>query len=123
MMKLSVNKQYGMGLGGLIMVIATVLFLVVLGMKLVPHYAHNMQIESLFKKIVNDPEMQNATVKDIRAAYTKRALIDYINDLAADDVEVSKEDGHITLSANYFVKIPVAGNVKFLIEFNPSATK
>jgi hypothetical protein len=123
MMKLSLNKQYGMGLGSLIIVIAAVLFVVVLGMKLVPSYAHNLQIESLFKKIVNDPEMQNATVKDIRASYTKRALIDYINDLAADDVEVTKDDGHITLSASYSVKIPVAGNVSFLIEFNPNATK
>ncbi len=122
-MKISVNKQYGMGLGGLIIIIAAVLFLVVLGMKLVPSYAHNMQIESLFKKIVNDPEMQNATVKDIRASYTKRALIDYINDLSADDVEISKDDGHITMNASYSVKIPVAGNVSFLIEFKPSATK
>jgi protein-disulfide isomerase len=122
-MNVLANKQRGMGLGGLIMVIAAVLFVVVLGMKLLPTYAHNYQIESLFKKIVNDPEMQNATVKDIRASYTKRALIDYINDLAADDIEITKDDGHITLGASYSVKIPVAGNVSFLIEFKPSATK
>ncbi len=122
-MKISANRQQGMGLGSLIMVIAAVLFVVVLGMKIIPAYAHNFQISSLFKKIVNDPEMQNATVKDIRASYTKRALIDYINDLAADDVEVTKDDGHITLSASYSVKIPVAANVSLLIEFNPSATK
>jgi hypothetical protein len=105
------------------MILAVVLFLVVLGMKLVPHYANNMQIESHFRKIVNDPEMQNATVKDIRAAYSKRALMDYISVIAPDDVEITKDEGHLTLSANYSVKVPVAGNVKFLLEFNPSATK
>jgi beta-xylosidase len=122
-MKFLANKQRGMGLGGLIMVIAAVLFVVVIGMKLIPVYAHNFQIESLLKKIVNDPEMLNATVKEIRASYTKRASIDYINDLAADDVDVSKVDGHITLSASYSVKIPAVANVNFLIEFNPTATK
>jgi beta-xylosidase len=105
------------------MVIAAVLFVVVIGMKLIPVYAHNFQIENLLKKIANDPEMLNATVKEIRVSYSKRASIDYINDLAADDVDVIKVDGHITLSASYSVKIPVVANVSFLIEFNPTATK
>jgi len=117
------KKQQGMGFGSLITIIAAVLFLVILGMKIVPTYLHNMQIEHIFKEIVNDPEMKNVTDKEIRASYTKRALIDYINDLAADDVEISKDGGHITLSANYTVKIPVAGNISLVIEFSPSATK
>lgn len=121
-MKTWANKQQGIGLGSLIMIIAAVLFVVVLGMKLVPTYLHNMQIERIFKVIVADPEMQNATVKDIRASYSKRATMDYINDLSAEDVEVTKDNGHITLSASYTVKISVAGNISLLLDFNPSAT-
>jgi hypothetical protein len=123
MMKAWANKQQGMGFSGLIMIIAAVLFVVILGMKIVPSYLHNMQIERIFRVIVSDPEMQSATIKDIHASYSKRATMDYINDLASDDIEVTKDNGHITLSASYTVKIAVAGNISLLLEFNPSATK
>ncbi len=121
-MKVWANKQQGIGFSSLIVIIAAVLFVVILGMKLVPAYMNNMQIEHIFKAVVNDPEMQNANVKDIRASYQKRASIDYIN-LASDDVEISKDEGHITLSASYTVKVPVIGNVSLVIDFNPMATK
>ena len=121
-MKAWANKQKGIGFGGFIMIIAVVLFFVILGMKLVPSYINNMQIEHIFKAIVNDPDMRNASDKDIRASYTKRASIEYIN-LEAEKVEVNKDEGHLTLSANYTVKTPVFGNVSLVIDFSPSATK
>jgi Domain of unknown function (DUF4845) len=122
-MKAWANKQQGVGFVGVILIIAAVLFLATFAMKLVPAYLHNMQIERILKTIVSDAEMQNATVKDIRASYTKRAMMDSITDITAEDVEVSKDAGHISLSANYSVKIPVAGNVSLMVEFKPSAEK
>jgi hypothetical protein len=122
-MKVCANKQRGIGVVGLILIIAASLFVVVFGMKIVPAYLHNMQIERIFKVIVTDQEMQNATEKDIRASYTKRIEMDSITELAADNVEISKDGAHISLSANYSVKIPVAGNISLLVEFKPSAEK
>lgn len=122
-MKAGANKQRGMGFAGIILIIAAALFVVILAMKLVPAYLHSMQIERIFKAIVNDPEMQTAVVKDIKASYAKRATMDYINDITADDIEVSKDAGTLTLSASYQVKIPVIANVSLILEFNPSATK
>jgi hypothetical protein len=122
MMKAWANKQKGIGFSGFIMIIAAVLFVVILGIKLVPAYINNMQIEHIFKAIVNDPDMRNASDKDIRASYSKRASIEYIN-LAPESVEVNKDDGHLALSANYTVKTPVFGNVSLVIDFSPSASK
>jgi hypothetical protein len=123
MMKAWGNKQRGIGFTSLILIIAAGLFVVILGMKLVPVYIHELQIERIFKVIVSDPEMQNAAIKDIRASYTKRATIDYITDLLADDIEISKDGGHITMNANYVVKIPVGGNISLVLDFNPNASK
>ena len=108
---------------GIILIIAAVLFVAILAMKVVPAYLHSMQIERIFKVIVNDPEMQAAATKDILASYSKRATMDYINDISAGDIEVVKDSGSFSLSTSYTVKIPVAGNVSLLLEFNPSATK
>ncbi len=121
-MNMCANKQQGIGFVGIILIIAGLLFVAILAMKLVPSYLHNMQIERIFKVIVTDPEMQNATVKDIRASYTKRAMMDNITEVAAEDVEVAKDGGHISLSANYTVKIPVAGNLSLMADFAPRAS-
>ena len=122
-MKVWATKQRGVGFASLILIIAGLLFVAILALKLVPAYLHNMQIERIFKQIVNDPEMQNATVNDIRMSYSKRAMMDYISDITANDVEVSKDGGHLSLGASYSVKIPVAGNISLLVEFAPSAEK
>jgi hypothetical protein len=123
MMRTGANKQRGMGLAGIILSIAAALFVVILGMKMVPAYIHNMQIQRIFQTIIADPGMQNASVKDIRDSYSKRATMDYISDITADDIEIGKEGTSLSLSANYTVKIPVIANVSLILEFSPSAAR
>ena len=122
-MKAYANKQRGVGMAGIIFIIAAVLFVAILGMKVVPAYLHSIQIQRIFKVIVNDPEMQVATTKEILDSYSKRATMDFINDISAGDIEVVKDSGSFSLSTSYSVKVPVAGNMSLLLEFNPSATK
>lgn len=122
-MRAGANKQRGMGFAGIILSIAAALFVVILGMKMVPAYIHNMQIQRIFQTIIADPGMQNASVKDIRESYSKRATVDYISDITAEDIEIGKEGTSLSLSANYTVKIPVIANVSLVIEFNPHAAR
>jgi hypothetical protein len=121
-MKVWANKQQGIGFGSLMVIIAAVLFVVILGLKLIPAYMNNMQIEHVFKEVVSDLEMINANPKDIRAAYSKRASINAIS-LSPEDVEVNKDEGHLTLSASYSVKIPAVANISLVLDFSPTATK
>ena len=55
-------------------------------------------------------------------SYRKRANINYITDITAEDIDISKEGGRLKLSASYSVKIPLAGNITLLLEFNPSSS-
>lgn len=123
MMRSGVNKQRGMSVAGVVLAIAAALFVVILGMKMVPAYIHSMQIQRIFQTIIADPGMQNASVKDILESYSKRATMDYISDITADDIEVSKDAASLSLSASYTVKIPVIANVSLILEFNPSAAR
>ncbi len=122
-MKAGANKQRGISFTGFILIAVAGVFVVIVALKIVPAYMHNAQIQNVLNAIANDPEMQNASVKDVRMSYTKRASVDYIGDISADDLDVSKEGGRLSLSANYTVKIPVAGNISLVLEFNPSAPK
>jgi len=121
-MKALAYKQRGIGFFGFIMIAAALIFVTVSGMKIIPPYIHNAQIAQIFQTIASDPAMQTGTVKDIRESYSKRAMMNYITDITADDIEVSKDSGVLTLSATYQVKIPVAGNVSLVIDFNPSSS-
>ena len=121
-MKTVAGRQRDMSFFGFIWIAAGVIFVAILGMKLVPSYIHSAQISEIFKEITNDPSMRDATIAQIKDSYNKRASINYITDITAEDIDISKGDGQLSLSANYSVKIPIAGNVTLLLEFNPSSS-
>lgn len=122
-MKAFAYRQRGIGFVGFIMIAAGVVFAAVAGMKLVPPYLHSVQIAEILKQIANDPEMRNASISDIKNSYAKRASINYITDITAEDLEIDKAaNGQLSLSASYSVKVPVAGNITLLLEFNPSSS-
>ncbi|MFZ2161771.1 MAG: DUF4845 domain-containing protein [Sideroxyarcus sp.] len=121
-MKALAGRQRGISMVGMIFVAAGVILVAILSLKLVPSYMHSAQIAQILKAIADDPEMRGASIKEIKESYTKRADINYISDITADDLDINKENGQLSISASYSVKIPIAGNVTLLLEFNPSSS-
>jgi hypothetical protein len=103
-------KQRGVTFGGFIMVLALLGGLAIFSMKLIPAYMENGKIQKAFDAITHDPAMQTATM-------------DNVTTVTSNDIEINKDGGRLKLSASYSTKIPLAGNVSLLIEFNPSAPK
>lgn len=122
-MKTMMNRQRGLSLSGLLFVAVVLIFAAVGAMKLIPAYMQSAQVQNVFDAIVQDPEMQKASVRDIRMSYIKRASINDITAVKAEDVEVEKDANGISLSTSYTVKIPVAGNAILLLEFNIRSPK
>jgi hypothetical protein len=121
-MRASAHTQRGITFVGFIMIAAALIFVAITGMKLVPAYIHNAQIARIFKEITSDPAMRDASIKDIKESYNKRASMNYITDITSEDIEINKEGGQLSLSASYTVRIPIAGNATLLLEFNPSSS-
>lgn len=116
-------KQYGFTFGGFIMLMFVLVFVAILGMKLIPAYMENATIQKAFNVIVKDPEMRNAPVRNIKESFQKRAIsIDNVMAITADDVVISSDGKSLSLSASYSKTIPLAGNISLLLEFNPSAS-
>lgn len=123
-MKAIIKQQRGVTFGGFIMVAFLLAFVAIFSMKLIPAYMENGKIQKALDAIVRDPAMQNAPVAEIRDSFYKRAnTMDNVTTISSGDLEISKENGRLSLSANYKVILPLAGNVKLLIEFNPAAPK
>lgn len=116
-------RQRGLSLSGL-MVGSVVLILVsVTGLKLIPAYMENATITNLFTVIATDTELQNASPRDIRMAFIKRASVENVTAIKSDDIEITRDGGTLVLSASYSVKVPLVANISLFLDFNPSSAK
>ncbi|MDO8349779.1 MAG: DUF4845 domain-containing protein [Gallionella sp.] len=115
------DRQRGLGFSGFIQGAFILVLLSVLGLKLLPVYMQNGEIKQLFTTIVHDPEMQKASLRDIRNSYSRRASIDNITAIEPEDIDIDREGDKMILSASYAVKIPLAGNMSLYLDFNPSS--
>ena len=118
------KQQRGVTFSGFLLVIVILAVVATFSMKLIPAYMQNGKIQKAFDAIVRDPAMQTAPIKDIRMSFYNRAItMDSVTVINQEDIEIGKDNGALVLSASYNVKVPLAGNVSLLLEFNPSTAK
>lgn len=114
-------QQRGITFSGFIFGAVVLVFLAIMALKLIPAYLQAAEIKDIFETIAHDPDMQKASLHDIKASFDRRASIDAITAIHADDIDISDDNGRPVLSASYGVKIPVAGNVSLYLDFHPSS--
>ena len=116
------GKQRGITISGLLVWLVLLIFAAIGAMKLIPAYIENAQIDKIFHTIAHDPDMQGAPVKNARDSYSKRAQIDNISVIDANDIDIAKDSSGLSLSASYQVKVPLVANISLLLDFNPSSS-
>jgi hypothetical protein len=114
-------QQRGMSFGGFIFGAFLLVICAIFGFRLIPAYIQDATINSTFTQISRDPNMQNATAHDILQSFDRHSGVDDITAIKSSDIVISSDGGRPVLSASYSVKIPVAGNISLLLEFNPSS--
>jgi hypothetical protein len=117
---MSVIRQRGVSLGGLIVVLFILIFVALLGFKLIPPYMEYLQIKKNFKSIAASPEVRNGTRAQFDQAWSRYATIDNINSVDGSEIEFTKEGGEVVISAAYSVKVPLFANLSACIDFKPS---
>jgi hypothetical protein len=123
MIKTIANRQRGVSLSGLLIWSVILILAAIGGMKIIPAYIQYAEIKSILSTIVNDPEMQGAQSRSIRESFSKRAMMNNINIVTANDIDIAKDARGLSLSIAYQVKMPLIGNASLLLEFNPSSIK
>jgi len=116
------KQQRGLSFSGFIIGAILLVFLAIFGLKLVPAYMQSAEIKNIFVTIAHDPDMQKASIHDIKSSFDRRASIDAITAIHSDDIDISTgDDGRPQLSASYSVKVPLFANLSLIIEFNPTS--
>jgi len=116
------EKQRGLTFANFLLGAIVVVFLALGLMKIVPAYVENRTIIHIMETVAHDPDMQNATVADIRAKFGTNARMNNITVINPEDVQVAKNGPVMVLSVKYNVKIPLVGNASLLLEFDSSST-
>jgi len=115
------SSQRGMSFSGFILGAFLLVLFSITGLKVVPVFIQNATINKIFSSIAHDPEMQNASLHEIRTSFDRRATIDDVTAITSADIDIVSDAGTPVLSAYYAVKVPLVANVSLYIELNPSS--
>jgi len=116
---MQMQRQRGISLVGLIVLIAILGFFGVLGMKIVPTYTE-------YRSIVNGIELakkNGTTVKEIQDSFNKSAEVGYISSISGRDLIIERQGGEFEISFEYEKKIPLFGPASILLEYNGTTAK
>ncbi|HEX6829467.1 MAG TPA: DUF4845 domain-containing protein [Burkholderiales bacterium] len=120
---LGARTQAGLSMIGFLMVAILAAAGVLVGFKLMPAYIEYYSLKNVLKTIVNDPDMRDAPVAEVKRSFERRSLMADVKVVTASDLEISKQGGALTIGTSYSVKVPLAGNVSACLDFEAVAQK
>jgi hypothetical protein len=113
------KRQRGVTFVGMIFIAALIIIGAIIALKLVPAYIEYATVVQHLREIARSPEARGGSPRDVQLMFSKRAQIDNINVVTADDIEVTRDGDSVILSAAYQTKIKLFGNLNACIDFEP----
>jgi hypothetical protein len=110
------GRQRGLSLVSLIFLGLIAIMLLTIGFKLVPSLVEYLAIDRTVQKIKNE----GSTVREIRSAFDKHALIDDIKSISSKDLDITKDADGVVISFAYSYSVPIADNVRLVIDYSGS---
>jgi Flp pilus assembly protein TadG len=115
------GRQQGVTIVGLVVVLVVLIFVALLGFKLVPSFLEYNALKNAVYAIAR--EKQNGTVNEIRRAFESRQAIDDFTAVKASELEITKQGNQVVLAFAYRKEIPLFMNVGLYIDFAANTSK
>ncbi len=119
-MKSKIEVQKGLTLISILVILIVIGFLGLLLLKIAPIYLDNMKVKDSLASLEAEPALTSYSKAKIRDLVDKRLGINMVNDVAADDITISKKPGHVSIEIDYEVTENIFGNLDVLVYFNDS---
>lgn len=114
--------QRGISLNTLMLGGAALALLSLLAMKAIPPWIEYGNLVKAVKGTAADTSLKMSTVTQVRAAFSRRADMDDIKSVAAEDLDITKEGGDLVISFKYEKKVPLFSNVSLVFDFEGSSS-
>ncbi|MGH8693001.1 MAG: DUF4845 domain-containing protein [Burkholderiales bacterium] len=117
------KHQRGVTFVGMIFIAALIILGAIIALKLVPAYIEYATVVQHLREIARSPDARGGSPREIRTLFSKRAQIDNLRAVAADDIEVTRDGNSVVLSASYQTKVKLFGNLSACIDFEARSSK
>ena len=115
------RRQLGVTLIGFIVLIALIGALAIIAFRTIPIYSEYFTVRKIIKAI--NVEAGEVTPNDVRNQFILKASADYVTDIKAKDLDITRENGKVVISLNYSKTVPLFANVSLLFDFETSNRK
>jgi hypothetical protein len=115
--------QRGLSLNAIMLGGAVLALIALLGMKSVPPWIEYGNALKAIKGTAGDSGLKNATMKQVRDSFGKRADMDDVKSVRPEDLEITKEGGELVITFSYQAKVPLFKNVSLVFDFEGSSAK
>jgi aspartate-semialdehyde dehydrogenase len=112
------NTQRGVSLVGLIFILAILGMIGLVVLKVVPTVTEYMTI----KKSIVTAKAAGTSIPEIRTSFDKQADTGYVDSIAGKDLDIVKTADGFDVSFAYEKKIPLAGPVSLVIDYQGSTS-
>ena len=116
------KRQRGVTFVGMIFIAALIILGAIIALKLVPAYIEYATVVQHLRELARSPEARGSP-REIQMLFSKRAQIDDIRAVTADDIEITREGESVVLTASYQTKVKLFGNLSACIDFEASSSK
>ena len=118
----SVRQQQGLTAITTLVLIIIIGFMVLIVLKLAPVYLEYFNVAASVNSLKNDPDLGHKSKDDVYELLKRRFEINDVKRVKKDNVKISRASGSTTIAVNYEARVPLLGNVDFLVTFTKSAT-
>lgn len=115
-------RQEGLTAVSTIALIVLAGFLVLIVLKLAPVYLEYFNVASSVNSLKNEPDLGQKSKEEVYELLRRRFEINDVKRVKKDNVKISRAGPVTTIAVNYEVRIPLLGNVDFLVTFIKNVT-
>ncbi len=112
------QRERGLTLVTLVLLLAIIGFFTLLILKIVPIYMNHASVVESLQAVKNTPDIQNRSKYQILDTLDRRFDINYVDHVTPHDIKILKNGTYFKLTIKYEVIEEMAGNLSVLTEFH-----
>lgn len=112
------ERQRGMTVIGMLLLIIVIAFVALIAMKVVPMYIQYFSIKSTIESVRKEPQVAQMTPQDIQNAIQKRFDIGYVENVRARDLKIRNDRSGRVLDLVYQDERPLFYGLSVVLKVN-----
>ena len=112
------HRQSGMSVIAMLIIGIMVGFFAMCAMRMVPPYLEYLSVKEIITKVATEKAAGDVTIPDLRRRIDNMFNTNQIYALTSREVKVYRKDGKTYIDASYEVRIPIAGRIDSIMNFD-----